>query len=1372
MKDNTNQDLSAPLLGQAAGEPQTSTTTPPAPSASVLRQPSRLRLSGIKKPPKLLKSSILADYNEVRGDALPITRAANHDSFMHYFSCGDPDHDPQSRTKAKVSLWRLLSYSTWNERCLMIFGILNATVSGLGIPTWLVLLASSLDTFSNLGALISKVGGEGLMNYLQQELLRLCIAFAIVGVICLATGTLYVSIWTYTGEKQALRIQTQFVRASMNQDAAWFDNNDREALPTKMGTALVHINNAIGKQVVDVYANAISAIGCMAVSLMLNTQLSLVMLCVVPVVLIIMALFNMCIRRVKKRAGKEIAEAGGIATEALAGIKTVASLCAQPYFRTQYETHVNQSAKSSIMVSFLSSLLAGITGMLFYMTYTFAFYIGTEQVVSGADMKLFITCFISGEPQCRVTGASVMCCIYGVILCVTFFGLMGPGLAAINLGRSAGVEVFNTLGRTPTIDPSSVKGKRIEEDKGLQGKITFKDLFFFYPNSPNRPIFYNFNLTIEPGQSVALVGPSGSGKSTIARFLLRFYDPNQGEILIDDKHPLTALNVSWWRSQIGYVAQEPVIFPGTIRENIALGKPSSDGTTATEEEVINAAKMACAHDFILNLPDGYDTYYGGTSVQLSGGQMQRIAIARALIRDPKILVLDEATSALDQMSEEHVQNALANIRKEKRVTTVTIAHRLTTIMDSDAIAVIANGKISELGNHETLIQKEGGIYRLLCESQGITPSDPRSSVVPEEEGVEVPTPVTGVSRSSDEEAAEEGLTAPSTAPEEEEEEVDMDVVATASMSSIWRHVGWDSLYTLMGVIGSGIVGALSPCESILTAQIVATFYIVDADEMVETNRPYIAKFLYFALASLIGNTMVGFGLSRSGSNLGAKLRNLSFSAMMKRSMGWFDLPDNTTGELTTILGADIEAVEGLTGLPLGHRVRVLTSLVTGVVIALVYSLEIGLVAIACVPLIMIAGAIQVCCQRKKVVAHTDGPSPPTIMEQGLRGIASVQAYNLEKKVGDDYERAVEPESAGKVKSGIIAGTVFGFSQFAVFVSFAVVFYVGSDLMVKQKIGFVEFFTSVLAVMFGALGASQVSADFNSRQRGLASAARIFSTLDGPTDGSEKEVGEVVPIKGDIVFKSCEFSYPARPDFPIFYKSPERDGVNLSVAQKESIGLVGRSGSGKSTILQIVMRFYEITGGSAALDGHEFSELNVTNLRQQVGYVGQLPTLFNGTVRSNILLGKPDASENEIISACRAAQAHDFIMNLSDGYDTHVGPGGGLLSGGQKQRIAIARAIIRDPKILVLDEATAALDNESQKLVQATLDELQQTQPRTTLTVAHRLLTIKDCDKIAFLGDGGVLEIGTHSDLLEMKGNYYELWCMQGSEEELEQLKTS
>ena len=172
---------------------------------------------------------------------------------------------------------------------------------------------------------------------------------------------------------------------------------------------------------------------------------------------------------------------------------------------------------------------------------------------------------------------------------IFFFFLQGPGLSVINLGKSAAVDVFTTLTRKPVIDPASDKGKKIENN--LKGKIHFKDIYFTYGDKSGRPLFYNFNLTIEPGQSVALVGPSGSGKSSIAKFILRFYDIDDGEIIIDDKYPLPSLNVAWWRSQIGYVAQEPILFPGTIRDNIALGKWEG---SPTQEEIVNAAKMACA----------------------------------------------------------------------------------------------------------------------------------------------------------------------------------------------------------------------------------------------------------------------------------------------------------------------------------------------------------------------------------------------------------------------------------------------------------------------------------------------------------------------------------------------------------------------------------------------------------------------------------------------------------------------------------------------------------------------------------------------------------------------------------------------------------
>jgi len=293
-----------------------------------------------------------------------------------------------------------------------------------------------------------------------------------------------------------------------------------------------------------------------------------------------------------------------------------------------------KGTKANMMTGLLGGLSAGITGFILYCSYTVAFLVGTEQVAADAAVVTIIRCLLSGDPNCRVTGAIIMCCIYGVILCATFFGLMAPGIQSINLGRSAAGEVFSTIQHVPGIDLTSKAGRKLEK---LEGGLELRDVFFSYPTRPQDPIFYDFNLTIKPGQSMALVGPSGSGKSTIAKLLLRFYDPSKGDVLVDGVS-LRDINVKWWRSQVGYVSQRPTLFPGTIRYNIACG---IEGREATDAEVFAAAKAACADGFIRDMPDGYNTFYSGTSLQLSGAQMQRISIARAIISNPAILLLDE-----------------------------------------------------------------------------------------------------------------------------------------------------------------------------------------------------------------------------------------------------------------------------------------------------------------------------------------------------------------------------------------------------------------------------------------------------------------------------------------------------------------------------------------------------------------------------------------------------------------------------------------------------------------------------------------------------------------------------------------------------------
>jgi ATP-binding cassette subfamily B (MDR/TAP) protein 1 len=386
----------------------------------------------------------------------------------------------------------------------------------------------------------------------------------------------------------------------------------------------------------------------------------------------------------------------------------------------------------------------------------------------------------------------------------------------------------------------------------------------------------------------------------------------------------------------------------------------------------------------------------------------------------------------------------------------------------------------------------------------------------------------------------------------------------------------------------------------------------------------------------------------------------------------FDFPEHSTGELTTRLEADAEAVANVTGWALGYRIRIISTMCAGIAIALAFAWQVGLIAIFCVPLIMGAAIIQRICLAKRFVRPSDEISPATLLEQGLRGVNSVQAFGLEDKFCEKYSKALEPESEGNIKMGMVAGLVFGFSQFAIFCSFAVLFYVGSQLLVNEKIDFAEFFTSVLAVLFGALGMAQVTVDFNAQQEGKAAAGRIFdiideklNELDPLSDAGEKPES----IQGKVTFKSCHFGYPTRPNHPVYRPTKYgQDGLNLCIAPKESVGFVGMSGSGKSTALQLLLRFYDVQSGSVQLDHNDVKGLNMKWLRGQIGYVGQLPVLFAGTVKDNILLGNAHATDEEIIQAAKAANAHDFIMQLSQQYDTNIGPGGGLLSGGQRQRL--------------------------------------------------------------------------------------------------------
>lgn len=377
----------------------------------------------------------------------------------------------------------------------------------------------------------------------------------------------------------------------------------------------------------------------------------------------------------------------------------------------------------------------------------------------------------------------------------------------------------------------------------------------------------------------------------------------------------------------------------------------------------------------------------------------------------------------------------------------------------------------------------------------------------------------------------------------------------------------------------------------------------------------------------------------------------------------------------------------------------------------------------------------------------------TLAGEAVGNIRTVAAFCSEEKVLDLYAKELVEPSRRSLKRGQIAGIFYGVSQFFIFSSYGLALWYGSVLMGQGLASFKSIMKAFMVLIVTALAMGETLALAPDLLKGNQMVASVFEVMDRQTEVSGDVGEELNVVEGTIELKNVEFSYPSRPDVLIF------KDFNLKVRSGKSIALVGQSGSGKSSVLALILRFYDPIAGRVMIDGREIKKLKVKSLRKHIGLVQQEPALFATSIYENILYGKEGASEAEVFEAAKLANAHTFISALPEGYSTKVGERGIQLSGGQRQRIAIARAVLKNPEILLLDEATSALDVESERVVQQALDRLMK--HRTTVVVAHRLSTIKNCDQISVIQDGKIVEQGTHSSLCENKnGAYYKLINIQ------------